>query len=388
VSTLELQLHAAIARAREENRHRTLEPISSAQGRTVEFGSDSLINFCSNDYLALASDPRVRDAACEAVSRYGVGSGASALLSGRSTVHAELERRVAAFMRCEAALLFSSGYLANLGVITALLGRRDHAFHDRLNHASLIDAVKLSGAKSTRYRHADTQHLNSLISSSDATVRWVITDTVFSMDGDLAPLGELAAIAEQHEATLIGDDAHGFGVLGGGRGTAIALGLGPGKLPVQVVTFGKALGTAGAAVVGSAALIETLIQSSRTFIYDTAPPPVIAAATIAALDVIGSDSNPVTRLNDNINYFRARARDLPIGASTTPIQPVIIGDEMTTVETGARLRECGLYVRAVRPPTVPAGTSRLRICINAGHTRADIDALVAGLGSVLSVTAG
>jgi 8-amino-7-oxononanoate synthase len=379
VDVLEAQLHRKIAQSQQANRYRTLEPIDSSQGRCVIIDDETLINFSSNDYLGLANHASLRSHARDALERFGVGSGASALLSGRSVVHDELERRLATFMHAEAALLYSSGYLANVGTIGALIGRHDNAFQDRLNHASLIDAVTLSRSHSHRYQHADPTDLRQQLSNADGRRNWIITDTVFSMDGDVAPLTDLAQLAREFGATLIGDDAHGIGVLGDGRGAAVEFGLSPRDMPVHVVTFGKALGTAGAAVVGSAALIDTLIQSSRTFIYDTAPPPAIAAATVAALELISGDPSIVARLKSNIETFRALTTDLPLLPSSTPIQAFMVGEETDALNLARNLRNNGFYVRAIRPPTVPVGTARLRLCLSAAHTHDDIDRLVATL---------
>lgn len=383
MNALNKRLDGILMRQHRDGRLRSLEPLASAQGPSVTIEGRRLLNFCSNDYLGLSGHPALRAAAGDAMRHYGVGSGASALLSGRSALHAELENRLAAFLRRDRALLFSSGYLANLGVIAALVNRHDHVFHDRLNHASLIDAVALTRAKNTRYPHADTAALERQVLRADATMRWIVTDTVFSMDGDLAPLAQLSAVARRHDAVLIGDDAHGFGVLANGRGAGAASDLDQSELPIQIVTFGKALGTAGAAVVGSARLIETLIQRSRTFIYDTAPPPLLAAATIAALELVASDQSMHDALASNIARFRRGAAALPLSSSTTPIQPVLIGDDRAATAVAAHLRELGIYVRAIRPPTVPVGTARLRICVSAAHSSADIDTLIDALTTAL-----
>jgi 8-amino-7-oxononanoate synthase len=265
-----------------------------------------------------------------------------------------------------------------------LVRRHDHIFHDRLNHASLIDAVALTKAKNTRYPHVDTRTLSKALDCAQADGRWIITDTVFSMDGDVAPLDELARLAQAHNAVLVGDDAHGFGVLAAGRGGPAAFGLSQSELPIQIITFGKALGTAGAAVVGSDALVETLIQRSRTFIYDTAPPPMLAAATIAALELVAGDESIHRALADNIAAFRCATKGLPLLPSTTPIQPIMIGDDATALIIAGSLRDAGIYARAIRPPTVPAGTARLRICISAQHTSDDIAELTAALCSAFA----
>jgi len=388
MSAFDERLAAALDEHRRMNRLRTLEPIESAQGRHISINHQRLLNFSSNDYLGLSAHPALRDTAREALARYGVGSGASALLSGRCQVHADLEQRLAGYLQRDRALLFSSGYLANLGVISALVHRHDHIFHDRLNHASLIDAVALTKAKNTRYPHVDMQALERALDKCKTSGRWIITDAIFSMDGDIAPLNELTALAKTYDAVLIGDDAHGFGVLAEGRGTAAAFGLRQSDLPVQIVTFGKALGTVGAAVVGSDALIETLIQCSRTFIYDTAPPPMIAAATITALEILVTDGSLHRSLQDNIQHFRRIASDLPLLPSTTPIQPIMIGDDSAALAIAEHLRTAGIYARAIRPPTVPSGTARLRICISAAHTLEDLNKLVAILTAALARLSG
>jgi len=373
------RLRSALNEYRRNDRLRTLEPVESAQGRYISIGQERLLNFSSNDYLGLSAHPELRKAVQASVEKYGVGSGASALLSGRSCVHAELEQQLAQFMQRDRALLFSSGYLANIGVLSALVHRHDHVYHDRLNHASLIDAVALTKARSTRFPHVDLTALERALEKNNSPARWIVTDTIFSMDGDLAPLREMANLATQYDAVLIGDDAHGFGVVAEGHGSAAAYGLGQAELPIQIVTFGKALGTAGAAVVGSEALIEILIQRSRTFIYDTAPPPMIAAATLAALKLVANDTSIHRTLQHNIDYFRRIARSLPLLPSTTPIQPIMIGDDGAALEISAHLRTAGIYARAIRPPTVPVGSARLRICITAAHLREDVDRLVATL---------
>jgi len=366
-------------------RTRTLEVRDADVGPAMAIAGSPLVNFCSNDYLGLAGSPLLRDAAITAIERYGVGAGAAALLSGWTVAHQELATAVADYLERDRALLFSSGYLANLGVLAALAGRHDEVFHDRLNHASLIDGVKLSGARSTRYRHADPADLERRLAVAQGGRRFIVTDGVFSMDGDCAPLRELAHLARAHEALLICDDAHGFGVLGAGRGLPAALGLTQQEVPLLVVTFGKSLGTAGAAVVGRADLIESLQQNARTFIYDTASPPALAAATSAALGLLRRDTSLVTRLDSNIAYFHAGLRriGLPVPASRTPIQPVVLGDDALALDAAQSLRERGYYVRAIRPPTVPEGTSRLRICLSAAHTEAQIDGLVDALQQTL-----
>jgi 8-amino-7-oxononanoate synthase len=344
-----------------------------------------LVNFSSNDYLGLANDPRLTAAAHDAIGLYGVGAGAAGLLSGWTDAHDELANALQVFMARDRALLFSSGYMANLGVVAALADRHTDILHDRLNHASLIDAVKLSGAHSIRYRHADPADFESRIPNNPAHSQMLLSDTVFSMDGDLAPVSELAAIAKAHKVLPIFDDAHGFGVMGNGRGLIHAAGLTQEQAPLVVVTFGKALGTAGAAVIGRADLVESLLQRARPFIYDTAMPPLIAAATHRALQLLDQDSSLLRRLHQNIAAFQFAMDDagLPPTGSSTPIQPIMLGGDELALAMANKLREAGFYVRAIRPPTVPEGTSRLRICLSAAHTADQISGLVLALKRLL-----
>lgn len=366
-------------------RARTLDVREGATGALIDVGGRTLVNFCSNDYLGLAASPVLREAAQAALARHGVGAGSAALLGGWTSAHASFAQRIAQYLQRDRALLFSSGYLANLGTLSALAGRHDEIFHDRLNHASLIDGVKLSGARSIRYRHGDVEDLARRLAQSTAKGRYIVTDGVFSMDGDCAPLPAIARLAHEHAALLVCDDAHGFGVLGGGRGLAIEAGLSQAEVPLIVMTFGKALGVSGAAVVGPDELIEQLLQRARTFIYDTATPPLIPAACEAALDLLQQDAAPITRLHANIARFRhALAAAGLESTSRTPIQPVLLGDDARALAAAAALNDAGYYVRAVRPPTVPEGTSRLRICLSAAHETAQIDGLVGALQAVLS----
>ena len=368
---------------RTANLVRTLEVGAAAQGPIRQFNHRQFINFCSNDYLGLANHPALKAALVQGVEKFGVGAGAAALLSGYSEAHHVLEVELANYLGYERALLFSSGYLANLGVIGGLVGRHDCVFHDRLNHASLIDAICLAGAKHVRYRHADPLELADRLADR-AHPAWIVTDGVFSMDGDLAPLPQLAELAASHDAVLICDDAHGFGVLGNGAGTAASFGLNPCAVPIQTVTFGKALGTVGAAVLGPAVVIETLIQSARTFIYDTALPPALAWTTSCALRLATRESSLRAQLFANIKLFKAGLHSvgLPVPTSNTPIQPFVVGESNAALAAAVALRERGLYVRAVRPPTVPIGTARLRICLSAAHTAQQIEQLVDGLQAI------
>lgn len=383
-NSLSSRLSAAIEKSRAKGQYRYLENSSGAQGVNLAIGDRQYLNFCSNDYLGLCNHPVLKQAVSDSVERYGVGAGAAQLLSGRHDVHEQLENELAEFTGYEAALIFSSGYLANIGLISALVSRHDVVHQDKLNHASLIDAIKLSGAATKRYPHVDMAALERGLGSHRDRQQWIITDSVFSMDGDLAPLSEISELARLNTATLIVDDAHGIGVLARGQGARAHFGLSAETLPVVVVTFGKALGTQGAAILGERTLIDFLVQTCRTYIYDTAPPPAITAATSAALAIIRDDPNYNLRLMQNIDYFKslcARRGISPI-PSDTPIQPVIFGEEQRALDAAAYLREQGIYLRAVRPPTVPPGTARLRICLSAGHKADDIERLVSGLVEV------
>ncbi|MEX0606642.1 MAG: 8-amino-7-oxononanoate synthase, partial [Halofilum sp. (in: g-proteobacteria)] len=314
--------------------------------------------------------------------RWGAGSGAAHLVNGHAEAHHALEEELAAFTGRERALLFSTGYMANLGVGTALLGRGDAAFEDRLNHASLIDAGYRPGIDFQRYRHGETADLAGRLAASDAEEKLVLTDGVFSMDGDVAPLPALAATASTHGARLMVDDAHGFGTRGPqGRGSAAAAGLTSADVPIVVGTLGKALGTAGAFVAGDTDLIETLIQGARSYIYTTALPPAIAEATRTSLALAIAADERRAHLDELIARFRAGAAQL--GArlmdSDTPIQPLVIGDAGDAHAVSERLRQDGLLVTAIRPPTVPKGTARLRVTLSASHTCAQIDRLLQAL---------
>ncbi len=354
----------------------------SAQSFPVmELDGRALVNFAANDYLGLASEPRVAEALAEGARRWGAGAGAAHLLSGHTSAHEEFEEALADFLCCEAALLFSTGYMANLGAVGALVGRNGSVVEDKLNHASLIDAAILSRARLLRYRHADVQAAEARLEQAAGT-RLLVTDGVFSMDGDLAPLPELAALAAGHDAVFMVDDAHGFGVLGAaGRGSPEHWGLEPGSVPVHVVTLGKALGVFGAAVAGNRVLIDTLVQRARPWIYTTALPPALAEALTAALRVMREESWRRERVQGHVARFRAACRDagLELMDSRTPIQPVVVGESERALAVSARLGKRGFYVPAIRPPTVPQGSARLRITLSAAHRAEQIDELVAAL---------
>lgn len=349
----------------------------------------SPLDFCSNDYLGLARHPAVVGALHAAADRYGVGSGASHLITGHGPCHAALEEAVAAFTGRERALCFSSGYMANIGVIDALVERHDLLVQDRLNHASLLDAARITGATLRRYPHADAGAAAQLLTGSTALNALIATDGVFSMDGDLAPLPELARHAREHQAWLLVDDAHGLGVLGQtGGGCLQQLQLSTEDVPLLIGTFGKAFGTCGAFVAGNADLIEYLLQKSRTYIYTTALPPAIAAATQTALAISERESWRRQKVLALVQRFRAHAKQLnvPLTDSGTPIQPVILGSAARALAVSRELEAQGFLVSAIRPPTVPAGTARLRITLSASHEEPAVDRLVESLAKALGAT--
>ncbi|MBK1654288.1 8-amino-7-oxononanoate synthase [Allochromatium vinosum] len=352
----------------------------SPQQPQAQVDGRPMLSFCGNDYLGLANHPEVIAALRDGAERWGVGSGAAHLVNGHSRAHQALEEALAEFTGRPRALLFSTGYMANLGVISALAGRTDTVFEDRLNHASLLDGALLSRARLRRYPHADAQALKRLIDSDPA--RLIVTDGVFSMDGDLGPLSELASIARDSGAWLMVDDAHGLGVLGHeGRGSLDHCGLGPEDVPILMGTLGKAFGTFGAFVAGSEELIETLIQSARSYIYTTATPPALAEATLASLAITRREHWRRERLAEWIERFRTGATRIGLNLmdSPTPIQPILAGSAEQALAWSAALEAAGLLVTAIRPPTVPEGTARLRITLSAAHNADDIDRLLAAL---------
>ncbi len=340
--------------------------------------------FCSNDYLGLASHPRVIEALTRAASRQGVGSGASHLVCGHHESHDALERALAEATGREAALLFSTGYMANLGVISALAGRRQTVLEDRLNHASLIDGARLSDARLVRYAHADAAALEEALEQQESPAL-VATDSVFSMDGDLAPLTEIAVLCQSREIPLLVDDAHGFGVLGeSGGGVVEALGLCQNSVPLLMGTLGKALGVSGAFVAGSRALIDYLVQQARTYIYTTAMPPALAEATLESLAISREEGWRRRRLDALVEWFRREASALgyELMPSSTPIQPLIVGSAEDALALSEALERRGILVPAIRPPTVPKGTARLRFTFSAEHTDAQMEELISALSAV------
>jgi 8-amino-7-oxononanoate synthase len=341
-----------------------------------------LISFCSNDYLGLANAPALIAAACDGAKTWGVGSGASHLVSGHQAPHEALEQKLAAFTGFPRALLFSTGYMANLGIVPALVGRGDAVFSDKLNHASLIDAIQLSRAESKRYPHADLAALEHLLAASKATRKLILTDAVFSMDGDLAPLPALLALAERFDAWLVIDDAHGFGVLGPqGRGSLAHFALPQAQRIIYMGTLGKAAGASGAFVCADEAVIEWLLQRARTYIFTTGSSPLIACALLASLDLIEKGDARRTHLRQLTAQLRDGLADTrwQLLPSPTAIQPVIIGDNFAALRVANGLYERGLWVPAIRPPTVPKGTARLRVSLTAAHTGTQVAMLVDAL---------
>jgi 8-amino-7-oxononanoate synthase len=378
------RLSNILAGRQQENLYRHRLTLESPQGPLVAMGGRQYLNFCSNDYLGLAAHPRVIERFRRAASEYGVGSGASHLVCGHSAPHHQLEEALADFTGRPRALLFSSGYMANTGILTTLLQRGDHVFEDRLNHASLLDGGLHSGARFQRFGHNDVVSLESKLTAAEGP-KLVAVDGVFSMDGDMAPLTALADLCTAQDAWLMVDDAHGFGVLGErGLGSTEVAGLDVTDVPVLMATLGKALGTAGAFVAGSEELIEGLIQQARNYIYTTALPPAIAAASLEALLLLHEEAWRREYLKDLIQRFRdgAEQLDLPLLASASAIQPLLVGDAGRAVQLSERLRDRGLLIGAIRPPTVPAGTSRLRITLSAAHSEEQVDQLLEQLAIV------
>lgn len=389
-NSLDDTLSHALTERRAAHLYRTRRLLQSAQTPHVVVDGKNYLAFCSNNYLGLASHPQVISAFQQSANHFGVGSGASHLVAGHSSEHHALEEELAAFCGRDRALLFSTGYMANMGAITALLGKDDAIFEDRLNHASLLDAGLLSGARFQRFLHNDLENLQSRLEKSEAQRKLIVVDGVFSMDGDCALLPELAVLAQKNNAWLMVDDAHGFGCLGKtGAGSAEYFNLSQNDLPILMGTLGKALGTFGAFIAGSEALIETLIQFSRSYIYTTAMPPAVAAATRVSLRLVQTESWRRTHLQQLIARFRAGAQALGLQLvdSFAPIQPIIIGDEAITLKIAEQLAERGILIVAIRPPTVPAGSSRLRVTFSAEHTEEQVDRLLDALSDVLSDSA-
>ncbi|MGQ0529914.1 MAG: 8-amino-7-oxononanoate synthase [Panacagrimonas sp.] len=394
---LDARLATELDRLREADLYRMRRMVEGAHGVRLRVDGRECLNFCSNDYLGLAADPRVAEAARRALANGGTGSGASALISGYNREHRLLEEALAEFTGYPRVLLFTSGWAANCGVLRGLLSREDVLIADELNHASLIDGGRLSGARYKRMKHADVRDFERALKeerppgTDTGSLKLVVTDSVFSMDGDLAPLPELAALCTAHNAVLMTDDAHGFGVLGArGRGATELLDIKP---DIYVATIGKSLGASGAFVAGSESLIEYLIQRARSFVFSTAPPPAIAAAAREALRILGAEPERRARLQSHQQRLIQGARQLGLrlgppesgdaALAPTPIIPLVIGDTAQTMAVSCALFERGFWVAGIRPPTVPAGTSRLRITLSAAHAPEHIDQLLEALAASL-----
>jgi 8-amino-7-oxononanoate synthase len=378
-------LHSLLQQRQQQGLYRSRRVFESPQGTEIIADGKKLLNFCSNDYLGLANHPDTRKAFIAGAEKYGVGSGAAHLICGHSSAHHALEEELADFAGYPRALLFSTGYMANLGVAQALCGRGDRVLEDRLNHASLLDAGLLSGARMQRYQHNDMADLQHKLGEVAQGEKLVMTDAVFSMDGDLAPLPQLADICQQSDAWLLIDDAHGIGVLGkAGRGSVEHFGLNASQIPIYMATLGKALGTAGAFIAGSEELIEFLIQSARTYIYTTAMPPAVAEATRASLRLTQLASDRREQLQALIKQFRDGAQQLGLQLldSSTAIQPVLAGETAIATRWSEQLLAQGILVSAIRPPTVPPGTARLRITFSANHTDKQVRQLLDALSQL------
>jgi glycine C-acetyltransferase len=362
--------------------YRTLKTVDSPQGREISLDGKRVLNFSSNDYLGLANDARIKKAVLEAVDEYGFGSGASRLICGNMAVHEKLEAELAQFKDTESALVFSSGYMANTGIISALMDRSSVVLSDRLNHASIVDGIILSRAQLVRYPHADVEALQGLLKDLPAGQRkLIVTDSVFSMDGDKAPLKEIVDLALRYETMVMVDEAHAFGVLGRkGSGLVEELGLGA-QVDIQMGTLSKAAGCFGAYACGTKILREYLINKSRSFIYTTAMPPALAQAARVALRIIIDGSQLRRSLQENADHLRAQLQAMGFDTmnSSTAIIPVLVKDPLAAVAMSKRLLEQGIFVQAIRPPTVPMGTARLRLTVMATHTKEDLDQLLNAL---------
>jgi 8-amino-7-oxononanoate synthase len=384
------ELSADIKTLREEGLYRKERIIQSRQGADIVIDDKGLINFSSNDYLGLACHPEIVAAMQNAAGNFGVGSSASPLVSGKTRLHVQLEQRIATITGRERALLLSCGYMANLAIFSSLIqSRRQEIYQDRLCHASMIDGAATTGRRIRRYAHANPAALEALLKQTGKAIRLVLTESVFSMNGDIAPLPELARLCQEYNACLVVDDAHGFGVIGSqGLGGMDYFSLGQNEVPLMMATFGKALGVYGAFVAGPAELLENFVQRARPYIYSTALPPPIVAAALAALEVQIAEPERRNKLNKLVTHFRAGAEELGIKVmpSISPIQPVLIGSADDAVKISLLLEQKGIYVSAIRPPTVPANSSRLRITLSAAHSFEQIDYLLQSLRESLDGT--
>ncbi len=358
---------------------RKMRTLEGSQGREIIVDGKRVLNFCSNNYLGLADDSRIKESVIQSIQQQGFGAGASRLVCGNFLSHTALENKMAQFKKTERCLLFNSGYTANIGIISSLFGREDIIFSDKLNHASILDGILLSGAEYKRYNHVDTESLEAMLKAVSPTrKKLIVTDSVFSMDGDLAPLPKIVALAKKYAASVMVDEAHGFGVLGkDGRGAVEHFGL-EGQIDIQMGTFSKAAGSFGAYCCASGALIDFLINKARSFIYTTGLPPVVAAASLKAVEIIENDPARREKLWDNTYFVLESLKKLGFDTfkSQTPIVPIVVKDAALCVEFSKRLFEAGIFVAAIRPPTVPANTARLRLTLMATHTRKDLESLV------------
>lgn len=378
---MSFDLAARCAEQKVKHLYRTRLSLQSPQAPEVKINGQQFLAFCSNDYLGLASHPKVIEALQQGAKQWGVGGGASHLVIGHSEPHHQLELALAKWTNRPRVLLFSTGYMANLAAVTSLVTKQDTLLEDRLNHASLLDAGLLSGARFLRYQHSNTENLQLRLKRTQGDTL-IVTDGVFSMDGDLAKLPDLCQTAKQHKAWVMVDDAHGFGVLGeNGGGIVEHFGLTIEDVPVLVGTLGKAFGTSGAFIAGSEELIETLIQFARPYIYTTSQPPAIATATLQSLQLIKEEHWRRIHLNKLIKLFKEGAMQigLPLMASETAIQPILIGESDQAMLFSETLKEQNILVTAIRPPTVPTGSARLRITLTAAHTESQVQQLLDSL---------
>ncbi len=386
------RLHKALEKRKQQHRYRTRRITKGPQQVEMTVDDKNIISFCSNDYLGLANHPQLKQATITAIKKFGVGSGAAHLISGHSSAHHQLEEELADFTGYPRAILFSTGYMANIGLCQALLDKNDSVFEDRLNHASLIDGGLISGAHFFRYLHNDVSSLEKKIMSASKVAnqnfskKLVLTDAVFSMDGDIADIPALSTLCQKTNSWLMIDDAHGFGTLGKtGKGSLQHFSLNQHDIPVYMATLGKAIGTAGAFIAGSEELIETIIQQARSYIYTTAMPAAIAEASRCSLKIIQTEPEHLANLNNNILYFRhcCQQANITLENSQTAIQPLLIGGDEKALKISQQLFEKGFLLTAIRPPTVPAGTSRLRITLSAKHTKQHINQLIEALVPLL-----
>jgi len=378
-------LQADLQLRRDQGLFRQTQVAQSAQGPLMKINGQPYLTFCSNDYLGLANHPSLVAAFQSAADEFGVGSGSAHLVNGHSQYHEQLEHALAEFTGREAAILFSTGYMANLGVVGALLDKQDAVFEDKWNHASLLDAGLLSGARFQRYLHNDLLNLENRLQRSEARRKLIVTDAVFSMDGDSADLTKLSKLAKQHDAWLMVDDAHGFGVLGEqGAGLCEQQNLGQDDVQVLMGTLGKGFGTAGAFVAGSKDLIEYLTNFARPFIYTTAMPAAIAAATLTSLKIVKNEPERREHLQALIKLFREGANELGLELmpSNTAIQPILVGDAKEALHMSEQLKQLGIMVTAIRPPTVPQGTARLRVTLSAAHSEQQVLQLLDALKTI------